>query len=138
MRLNKKIISIVVLALVLITSVPVFAALESDVTISLGSDYSWNKRQALTRSGSYNDVTARCHSVYPSSGNDNFEKIRVCIENTAGTRIMDSSYVTLNETSSSSTSIPIKQGYLDTDSVVFKFCGNTEKAASAVVSYNAR
>lgn len=135
MKKQKLIPCIVALAIAFITSIPVFA---STTTISLSKDQAWTKNYNDTRSKDYSYVTARCHSVYPASGTDNFEKIQVRILNSSNTVIMDNDYVTLSETASTGTEISIKEGYLGVSSVNFQFRGNTDKAASAVVSYDGK
>jgi hypothetical protein len=106
-------------------------------TIYLPPNQAWTTAGSGNRSGNFSFVIARTHAVYPVGGADHFTKCQCKITNTSGTTICKSSYYTLYETSGSYTHIPIKEGYLNTTTVKFKFRGNTSDDAYANVSYSA-
>lgn len=87
---------------------------------------------------SWETVLARNHSVYPTSGTDTYENIQCRVTNTSGTTISVGAPHTLNETSATSTTITLGEGYLGYTSIVFGFRGNSSKPGEAVVSYNSR
>lgn len=120
--------------------VSAMAASVTNKTISLPANQVWTSAtgNSVARSGSYNDVGARCNSVYPDSGADFFGKIQCRVLNSYGTKIMDDDYVVLDEGADGYTYIPIKNGYLSVTTVYFQFRGNTSAAANAVVSYTGR
>lgn len=122
---------VVAMAMALVVSVPVFSA--TNQTISLPKNKVWVDAGDAIRSGNYSAVRARCHSVYPDSGTDDFTKIRCRVQNSSDTVISDT--VILSETASDYTSIEIREGYISASPVTFQFRGNTNAAANAVVSY---
>ena len=63
------------------------------------------------------------------------KKIQCKIVDTSGTRVCVNAYYILNENSTSNTKIPIRDGYLSTTPVYFKFRGNSDAEAYAIVSY---
>lgn len=131
MRLKEKVFAaIAVLGVSAMTCVPVFAG---TVNVNLKANQAWSNKYSVSRTGNYSYVSARCKSVYPSSGEDNFKYIQTRIVNSSGTLLMDDDYVKLNEEDANATHIYIKNGYLNISTVNFEFRGNTDKAASAVV-----
>ena len=119
--------------LMLSVSMSVFAA-DSEI-ISIPADMKWGTKYSASHNTGYSYVRARCHSVYPVSGVDNFSTIRCRIVNNSGTIISKESYVKLSEGSSDFTKINLKDGYINLSTVNFQFCGNTKASAQAVVSY---
>lgn len=89
-----------------------------------------------SRSGDHSTVYARCHSVYPESGTDNFTTIWCRVTNGYGRVISDQK--SLNESASASSEIKIKEGELSTRFVGFQFRGNTNASANSTVSYDGR
>lgn len=122
--------TIAVLGVTAMTCVPVFAG---TVNVTLKANQVWTSKYSVTRSGAVSYVSARCKSVYPASGEDNFEKVQARIVTSSGSLLMDGDYVTLDEKDSSATHIGLMQGMLNTKTVYFQFRGNTDKAASAVI-----
>ncbi len=104
-------------------------------TITLKTKQIWNVRTSLTRTTRYSYLTARCFAVYPTGGGkDNFTRVQVKATNTGNTNITN--VITLNETSSAPTNIPIIEGYLNESSVKFCFRGNNpDYSAYADVDY---
>lgn len=129
--------TILVLALFFALAVPSMAVSVKEI-VQIYSNQSWNNRSAVTRSGNYSTVLARNHSVYPTSGTDTYENIQCRVTNTSGTTISVNAPHTLNETSATSTTITLGEGYLGYTSIVFGFRGNSSKPGEAVVSYNSR
>jgi len=121
-----------VLAMVVVMALQV-SALTENQTISLPANQVWVTAGSESRSGNLSTVSARCHSVYPESGVDLYGIIKCQVTNSSGTAITD--MVSLNESASDYTSISIKEGFLAASPVSFQFRGNTNAAASAVVSY---
>lgn len=126
--------TILLIAMFVAICIPAMAA--SNKVISLPANKTWKLAGTETRSGDYSYVTARNHSVYPSSGTDLFGMIQFKITNSDGTLICNSDYYTLDETATASSIIYVREGYLNTEDVRFYFRGNTNLAATAVVSYN--
>ncbi|MBQ3584388.1 MAG: hypothetical protein IJA27_06715 [Lachnospiraceae bacterium] len=124
--MKKKIMKILSVGLMMgmIVGTNAFAAVPTRrETIFLDFNQQWNGRAAISRTGDYSTVYARCYSVYPADGGtDNYTKIQAKISTIAGVDISD--VVTLNETATSNTSISIKEGYLSTTSIRFSFRGN--------------
>jgi hypothetical protein len=137
----KKRISIISIAifLVLMMGTQVFATSKRE-TLTLGKNQVWNTTSAISRSGYYNDITARLYAVYPTNGGgDNFTKIQFKAENSSGVNILSASYYVLYESATSESSYLIKNGYLNTQNVKFSFRGNNASyAATCDVSYNSR
>lgn len=106
-------------------------------TLTLPVNQKWVSVSA-TRTGSFNDLHARCYSVYPTNGGkDDFKKIQARAVNSSGTVIANT--VTLKETATGPTSMAIKNGYLNLTSFKFQFRGNDpELAAKAEVYYSGR
>ena len=102
--------------------------------ISLPENQVWTSKAAISRTGSFSFVYAKCESVYPSSGSDNFTKIQTRLVNSSGKLIMKKDYETLTEGKASSL-LYIKEGYLADKTVYIQFRGNTNAAAEAVVDY---
>ena len=136
MSKKKSLVSMVLVFAMFVTlCIPAMAA--SNQTITLPVNQAWVTAGSDTRTGKVGFVNARNHSVYPTSGTDNFTTIQCKITNSSGTRISVDSYVQLKEGASASSRIDILDGYLTIKTVYFKFRGNTNKSAKAVVSYNA-
>lgn len=117
--------------MVFVMGMPSFAAYKQ--SISLPENQVWKTAGSVSRSGNYSTVGARCHSVYPESGTDNYTTIQCRALNSSGVAI--TSVTKLHETAADYTLISIKEGYLSATSVTFQFRGNTSNAASAIVSY---
>ena len=130
----KRIIPVfLVVSAIMGTGISTYAA--SKVSITLAANQAWTKKYAASRSKQNSNVLARCHSVYPRyGGTDNFQKIQCRIVDGAGTQ-MCYEVVTLSETATGNTSIPIRNGFLNASTAYFQFRGNTSSAANAVVSY---
>lgn len=139
----KKFISIImsiITMLTLLVGTQVFATAKRE-TIKVAKNQVWNKRPAVSRTCKYSDLRVRTYAVYPTDGRkDTFSCIQVTARNTSGVRIVQNEYYKIYETKSSTpTSMKIREGYLNTKSVVFAFRGNsTYSAAYADVKYNAR
>ena len=105
-------------------------------TLTLPANQTWQSI-STSRTGSFSDLHARCYSVYPTSGGtDNYTKIQ-CRATNGSVAIVDT--VTLKETASTATSLPIYNGYLGTTTVKFQFRGNNpDLAAYADVYYSGR
>lgn len=115
-------------------------ATERKQTINIPADLKKTTISA-TRTGNYSYVTARCYSVYPTSGGvDTFSKIRCEITDSSGNRINSNqdgkTYFTLPETHTSATKIGIQEGKLGNKSIKFAFYGNSVYAARAEVGYD--
>ncbi|MDO5410605.1 MAG: hypothetical protein Q4F21_09160 [Lachnospiraceae bacterium] len=108
------------------------------VTLFLDKNQVWSTRYSATRSLKYSTVEARCITVYPIDGSkDTFTRIQVVVENSAGTDI--SNVETLYETSTIALPIKIKETYMNTRNVYFRFRGNHPSyAANAVVTYDGK
>lgn len=136
--MNKKRIFIRGIALslfvILVLQTNVFAA---RTVLTLPKNQAW-VTQSTTRTGNFNDLHARCYSVYPTSGGtDNYKKIQVRATNSSGTVI--TSTETLVETASTATSLAIRNGYLGISTVKFQFRGNDPAlSAYADVYYHGR
>ncbi|MCX4372157.1 MAG: hypothetical protein OSJ58_10070 [Dysosmobacter sp.] len=139
MKKVNKFISVCVMLLMLTAScLPVFAAMQSssDTIVYLPPNQVWSKGYGASHDANYSRVGARCLSVYPTnSGPDLFSAIRCKVVDTLDITISKNAYVILNETVSAYTPISLAEGYLNTNYVYFKFCGNTNSNANAVVSY---
>lgn len=139
MRKHQKLIAyLTVVMTICIFSIPAFAA--SDVLIYLGANQGWSDRNVTsdTRSGDYESVYAKCHSVYPESGIDTFTKIQARVTNMYGLCIGINDYVVLTEGASQYTHLYIDDAYLNLKTAYFQFRGNTNKAAYSTVSYDGR
>lgn len=131
--LAKSTIPIIIIFVMLLTmALPAFATYKQN--IFLPKDKKWMTAGHETRNFDYSYVRARCHSVYPESGTDNFTTIKCQVKNSSGTVISKQTY-SLKESASSNTKVYIKEGYLSASPVYFQFRGNTNKPAYAVVSY---
>ncbi len=117
------------------SSILSFAA-EVNIYIEPNQNWSSDSDNTDSRSGQYSTVYARNHAVRPLSGTDNFQTIQCQVTNGYDTKI--SNVYSLNEASSSNTSIQIKEGYLNCTFVGFEFKGNTNADAWAIVSYDGR
>ena len=116
----KRIIPVFLIVLAIMgTGISTYAA--SKVSITLAANQAWTKTYAASRSKQNSDVLARCHSVYPRyGGTDNFQKIQCRIVDGAGTQ-MCYEVVTLSETATGNTSIPIRNGFLNASTAYFNF-----------------
>lgn len=130
----KKLLSIIG-AFGIIVSMSMVTSAVDKKQISLPSDMKWTSKYSTSRNTSYSYSKARCHSVYPKNGTDNFSRMRCRVVNSSGTVISTSSYTILTEGVSENTRISLKEGYLNLSTVYFQFCGNTKASAEAVVSY---
>lgn len=125
--------TLLLIAMLVAFAVPALAV--SNQVISLPSGQAWVNGTTITRTGNYSYAYARNHSVYPSSGTDQYELIQCSIVNSSGIRISEKTYVTLDETDAWYTPVYIREGYLSYKSIVFQFRGNSTNPAYAVVSY---
>jgi hypothetical protein len=89
-----------------------------------------------SRTGNYSSVYARCLSLFPTSGNETYKKIKCRVTNSYD--LIISNTYTLNKTSNSWTTIPLYEGYLSANTVGFEFCGNSVNDANATVCYSGR
>lgn len=128
--------TVLLLAMFVAMCIPAMAASYNQV-ISLPANQVWMTAGNDDRSGAYSYVKAQNHSVYPTSGDDTFSVIQCKITDSSGTLLCSSSSYKLEEGTGSYTKIYIREGYLDTDTVYFKFRGNKDYSAKAVVSYYA-
>lgn len=124
---------ILLVTLIIISSFSCIATTRQSIHIP--SNQVWTTAGSETRTGAYSYVYARNHSVYPNSGTDTFTTIQCKIENSSGTRVCSSNLYYLKETSNSNTKISLREGYLNTQTVYFKFRGNSNSSAYAIVSY---
>lgn len=131
MKNIKKIITTIVIAITFVTAMSTLAA--SNQYIYLPSNQVWVTAGSATRNTNYSTVSARCHSVYPNSGTDNYESIQCRVLTSNGIPI--TSVYILNETAVGFTSMKIREGYISYTPVTFQFRGNKEYSANAVVSY---
>ncbi len=126
--------TILLLAMFVVMCIPAMAAYNQ--VISLPANQVWMTAGNDDRSGAYSYVKVKNHSVYPASGNDSFSVIQCKITTSNGTLLCNNSYYRLEE-GDGYTQIDIREGYLNTETVYFKFRGNADKSAKAVVSYYA-
>lgn len=130
----KVVVTVLVLAVVLSVSfLPILAAAYQ--VIYLPTNQYWTSGYGEAHDTRYSYAGARCHSVYPYNGTDLFTKIQCSLRNTHDEIISTSETYTLYESSNSYSQIRIAEGYLDTSTVYFKFRGNSDDQAEAVVSY---
>ena len=127
-----KVVTCLILAMVMIVScVPLFA---SAAARSMIVDLPSNQRWSISYNAGYDSASARLLSVYPLSGEDNFTRIQCQAVTRDGDQI--SSIYTLTEGASAS-AIKLYQGMQDPGFVYFRFRGNADYAAQAVVEYSA-
>lgn len=132
-RKSKLITAVTVMAMCIMTAVPVKAA--SNVVVYLPKNQLWTGPYSASRSGNNRYVSAKCNSVYPLSGTDNYTQIQVTVVSNNNTTILEGEVATLTE-GQNMTRLNIKNGYLNLRTVYFKFRGNKpELDANAVVSY---
>lgn len=134
MKANKRCIIGTLLLVVMLVALAV-PALATTKVLSLPSGQAWVSTPLETRTGSYSYVYAQNESVYPYSGQDQYELIHCRILNSSGTRISVDSYEVLDETKAGYSEIELRQGYLHYTSIEFEFRGNSTNAARAVVTY---
>lgn len=87
----------------------------------------------------YSTIGAKCETVYPETGSDTFKRIQYAadyLDGSSWVTVTADPYGVLEEGASQYTPMKIKEGYLDITTVWFKFRGNTDASACAVVSYN--
>lgn len=125
---------LVALGMIMITCMPIFA---TSRTIELPSNQVWTAKFSEPRTGKYSQVSAKCDSVYPPSGSDNFTQIQCRVVNQSGTVISEQSFYRLTE-GTPSTYITLKEGYLNLSVVYFQFRGNSSQPANAAVTYYGR
>lgn len=137
MKKITKMITVHILAMMLLLSSSIISmAKTADVAILANKAWTSDSDNTDSRSGKYNTVYARCLSVWPESGTDNFTKIKCRATNGYGKVITEE--VTLDENNTSSTSISIKEGYRNVTFVGFQFRGNSNASANSRVSYSGR
>lgn len=129
---NKLFICVLTLLLCLSMSLPCMATYRKSIRIPANQE--WTTAGSESRSGNYSYVSAENHSVYPESGTDLFSTIQCKVTNSSGTRVCANEVYYLSETGGS-VNIYMREGYLNTTTVYFKFRGNSSSAAYAVVSY---
>lgn len=129
----KKLIPLIIaIAMAFVMALPVFAAENQNIYLPQGQVW----MTAGTEARNYCDFpTVRCHSVYPESGLDLFGTIQCRLKKGADV-ISASDIVYLSESSSSFTTVALKEGFEHVNSVTFQFRGNSSAAAYAVVSYH--
>lgn len=128
----KRLINVVIaMGMAAIMVWPVLAVTQQN--IHLPANQVWMTAGSVYRSGNRLNVYARCHSVYPVSGVDNFHIIQCRVLNSSGVEISDT--VKLNKTAHTYTGISIYDGHLSESPATFQFRGNTASEAYAVVSY---
>lgn len=133
-KIKRRIVTAIVLAaMVLATCIPVFSV--SEQLIYLPANQIWTKGYGVSHNIAYSYAGAKCHSVYPISGVDDFKRIQCRLSNTLDEVITYASYYVIVEGDSNYTAMRIKEGMLDTQTVFFKFRGNSSAQANAVVSY---
>lgn len=132
-NVTKFISAMVVTFMIVLTVVPSFAA--SYQTIFLAANQYWTKGYGENHDVNYSRCGARCHSVSPYSGTDNYHVIQCKVEDTYGETISTENYYRLNESATDYKKITIKEGKLNSSSVYFRFRGNSDAQAMAVVSY---
>lgn len=127
---------IVLLAIFFMMSMTVLADEYLNVRISLAANQVWTGGYSVTRSGRYSYVSAGLDTVFPSEGNDNFERIQVRVTQFryGFDALNEEGVVTLKE-GSGYQNLTIKEGYLNCTTVYFQFRGNSNKAAEAIVNY---
>ncbi len=114
-NIKKFITAVIVIAMTFVMVLPVLAAYKQ--SIYLPANQAWMTAGTASRNINYSSVSARCHSVYPDSGTDNFQVIQCRVLTASGLLISD--VVKLNETAGDYTSIKIKEGYLASSPVTF-------------------
>ena len=135
MRLSRTIFTVFILIVILaITIIPAFADANNQV-IYLQQNQQWTDPFQAYHNINYYRCGARCHSVYPVSGVDQFKKIQCKVTNISGTIITFISHYILDEEATTFTSFILKDGYLGTNDIYFYFRGNAAPSAYAVVSY---
>ena len=134
MRIQLKKVLPIIGTVVLMLSMSIMTHAVEKKQISLPADMKWTTKYSVSRTGQYSYVRARCHSVYPESGSDNYSRMRCRVVNSSGTVISESTYIILTE-GASITQIGLKEGYLNLSTVYFQFSGNTVYPAQAIVSY---
>lgn len=139
MNITKRIIPfIAVAALAGTLCMTASAASVNNRLITLFADQKWTSDYSVDRTGENGDVGAKCHSVYPISGIDDFSRIQYRVVNDSGTLIINDPYVVLYEGADTYTYREIKNGYMQLTEVNFQFRGNSDESAKAVVSYTGR
>lgn len=141
MKVSQKVKSVVVTFLVVCCMLSVSASAEtvSNRHIVLPENKEWTTPYGVTRSGDHYDVMVQCNAVYPEEGTDNFKKMQCCLISPYGIDVMDTplSYLVLEEVDGP-TYIRIRNGFLNLDHVYFRFRGNSNSAANAIVTYSGR
>lgn len=135
MEFKKIVCSLLLVLMSLIAAVPAFATTTQQV-ISLPANQVWAMAGSDNRSMAYSYVYARNHSVYPKVGIDFYSTIRCRVLSANELILNQNGYYSLEETQTTYTHIDLRQGYLEYNKVYFEFCGNTNSAANAVVSYS--
>ena len=128
----------ILLTLIMVITVCMPAMAGTKVNITIPKNQVWSTKKSDSRTGYNGYVSARCHSVYPESGTDNFSKIQCRVVSSSGNVMVEKSYYVLSESASAATDMNIKDGYFNLKTVYFQFRGNSSDAANAVVSYYRR
>ena len=121
-KLKTALAALVVAVMLAVTFVPVFA--EGYTTIYLAANQYWSKGYGAAHNTNYYFCGAKCHSVAPYSGVDLFRRVQCKVANTYGETIGDEDVYTLVEGATDFTEIKIKDGKLNTPTVVQKYDAN--------------
>ncbi len=120
-KIRKRVLALVLAALFLSGSTA--SASSFDTTVYVGTNQNWSYSQWVTRTKKWSNCLARCYAVYPPNGGvDNFRYVQTAIFNSVGTQISNTHV--LDEQATSSTPVFIYNGYLNLDTVYFKYRGN--------------
>lgn len=125
----------VALFMVSITCLPALAA-QTNISIYLPEDQLWSTGFGEYHYAGYLYMGARCHSVFPTTGSDNFHRIQCSADTLEGVRVTKRPYVVLTEGSSTYEKVEVTGTFKPyTQAVYFKFRGNSSAKAQAIVSY---
>lgn len=138
MKKSGKLVTLLLaLFMVVVTVLPAMAA-PSEINsqkIWLPPNMVWTFGGEVTHNSAYFGAEAKCETVYPESGVDNFNTIRYRITDSYGVVISEKPYVPITE-GTGYVGVKIKQGYNDLGHICFQFQGNRKYSANAIVSYN--
>lgn len=139
MKKNSKFVTAaVVLVMLLLSIMPAFAQV-NNVLISIPANKAWSVGYGDTHDARYSTIGAKCESVYPESGLDTFTRIQYAadyLDGSSWVTVTTKPYEVLVEGDPEYKTMQIREGYLNIPTVWFKFRGNTDASARAVVSYN--
>lgn len=130
--------AIIVVVMVLISCLPAFATVLNK-QIVLPANQLWTTGYGDNHDPRYSTIGARCESVYTGTGFDWFTKVQYSadyLDGASWVTVTTAPYAVLNEGATNFTPMSIREGYLDIEHVWFKFRGNIDSSAYAVVSYN--